>query len=189
MSTGPLVIVSGPSGCGKSTVIARVLARGELPLRLSVSATTRARRGKEVDGVHYHYWDRDRFLREVEAGSFIEWAEVHGRLYGTLRAEVDPYRGRGKGVILDIDVQGAEQVRRCCPDHVSVFLRTSSDEVLERRLRMRGTETEEAILLRLANARRELARAGEYQFQVINDDLEPAVARLTEIIRDAFGRR
>jgi guanylate kinase len=189
MSKGPLIIVSGASGSGKSTVIAQVLARGGLPLRLSVSATTRACRGKEVDGVHYHFWDRDRFLREVEAGGFIEWAEVHGRLYGTLRSEVDPYRERGTGVILDIDVQGAEQVRRCCPDHVSVFLRTSSVEVLERRLRMRGTETEEATLLRLANARRELERAGEYQYQVINDDLEPAVARLTEIIRDAFGRR
>lgn len=189
MSKGPLIIVSGPSGCGKSTVIGRVLAQSDLPLRLSVSATTRGRRGKEVDGVHYHFWERDRFLREVEGGAFLEWAEVHGRLYGTLRAEVDPYRERGTGVVLDIDVQGAEQVRRSCPDHVSVFLRTSSPEVLERRLRMRGTETEEAILLRLGNARRELERAGEYQFQVINDDLEPAVAQLTEIIRNAFGRR
>jgi guanylate kinase len=142
-----------------------------------------------VDGVHYHFWERDRFLREVEAGAFLEWAEVHGRLYGTLRAEVDPYRERGTGVILDIDVQGAEQVRRCCPDAVTVFLRTSSPEVLERRLRKRGTETEEAIRLRLANALRELARAGEYQHQVVNDDLEPAVAQLTQIIQNAFGRR
>src|SRR5688500_624636 len=103
---GPLVILSGPSGSGQSTVLERLLADSELPLRMSVSATTRDRRPGEQDGVEYHFWDRERFEREVAAGAFLEWAEVHGRYYGTLQGEVEPYRRQGIGVILDIDVQG-----------------------------------------------------------------------------------
>src|SRR5215510_9512995 len=118
MSKGPLIILSGPSGVGKSTVVGRLLAGGDPPLRLSVSATTRPRRPGEVDGVHYHFWTRERFAKELAAGAFLEHAEVHDQLYGTPRAEVDPYRERGMGVILDIDVQGAASIRRLYPDHL-----------------------------------------------------------------------
>src|SRR5947209_6007167 len=115
---GPLIILSGPSGSGKSTLIDRLLAEKDLRLRLSVSATTRARRPTEVDGVHYYFWSRAQFLREREAGGFLEWAEVHGNCYGTLEREVTPYRKAGVGVVLDIDTRGWEQVKQVCPDAV-----------------------------------------------------------------------
>src|SRR5882724_969459 len=127
MAIGPLIIVSGPSGSGKSTLIGSLLAEQAWPLRLSVSATTRSKRPAEIDGVHYHFWTREQFLRERDEGGFLEWAEVYGRnWYGTPRREVTPYREQGFGVILDIDTAGWEQVTRLCPDAVSVFLRTSS---------------------------------------------------------------
>jgi guanylate kinase len=185
---GPLIILSGPSGSGKSTVIGRLLARGDLPLRLSVSVTTRPPRAREVDGKDYYFWTREQFSREREAGGFLEWAEVFGNFYGTLRREAEPYREQGVGVILDIDVQGAAQVRRQCPDAVTIFLRTSSFETYERRLRDRKTEDEAALQRRLAGARRELERAHEYQYEVINDDLEKAVADLHALVRPFFQR-
>jgi guanylate kinase len=185
---GPLIILSGPSGCGKSTVTARLLARGDLPLRQSVSATTRPRRQGEEDGRHYRFWTRERFEEEIRADGFLEWAEVHGNYYGTPRTEVAPYREQGTGVILVIDVKGAAQVRARCADAVSVFLRTSSWEESERRLRLRGQDDEATIRRRLANARDELARAGEYQFQVINDDLDTAVEQLFAIVKAQFER-
>jgi guanylate kinase len=188
MSKGPLIILSGPSGSGKSTVIRRVLAAAGPLLRLSISATTRAARDREQDGRDYHFWTRERFLEGVTAGRFLEWAEVFGNYYGTPRDEVEPFRERGIGVILDIDVQGAAQVRQQCPDAVSIFLRTSSLEILEQRIRDRGTETEESIGKRLAGARVELARAGEYDYQVVNDDLETAVAAVRAVIQRQFER-
>jgi guanylate kinase len=184
----PLIILSGPSGVGKSTVIDRLLAANDPPLHLSVSATTRPRRGSEVDGVNYHFWPRERFDRGVAAGEFLEHAEVFGHGYGTLQSEVEPYRQRGIGVILDIDVQGASQVRLHCPDAVSIFLRASSLETYEQRLRRRGTDSEAAIQRRLQGARRELERAGEYDYQVINDDLETAVADVRAIVLRLFER-
>src|SRR5262245_65284168 len=136
---GPLIILSGPSGSGKSTIVRRLLASG-LPLRLAVSATTRREREGEQDGVHYHFWTRERFEQEAAAGAFLEWAEVFGNRYGTLRSEVEPYRLRGLGVLLEIDVQGAAAVREKCPDAVSVFLRASSLATYEQRLRDRRSE-------------------------------------------------
>jgi guanylate kinase len=188
MLIGPLIIVSGPSGSGKSTVIDLLLRNRDVPLRKSVSATTRPPRPYEVDGTHYHFWTRERFLQEREAGAFLEWAEVHGNYYGTLRSEVEEYRDRGIGVVLDIDVQGADQVRRCCPDCVTVFLRASSWEAYEERLRRRGTEDEATIERRLARARQELARAKDYQYVVINDDLDEAVKQLSAIVQRQFSR-
>jgi guanylate kinase len=179
----PLIIVSGPSGSGKTTVIGRLLKECSLPLRLSVSATTRPPRPGEIDGVHYHFWTRERFEDELHKGSFLEHAEVHGNYYGTLRAEVEPYRAQGIIVLLDIDVQGAAQVRRQCKNVVTVFLQTSSLAAYEDRLRRRGTEDEAALQRRLATAQRELAHAGEYDYAVMNDNLEEAVTQLGAIVR------
>ena len=184
----PLIIVSGPSGSGKSTVISRLLADASLSIRLSVSATTRAPRPGEQHGREYHFWTRDRFEQARSRGEFLEWAEVHGNYYGTLRSEVEPYLRQGQVVLLDIDVQGAQQVRATCPDVVTVFLQAPSLEVLEQRLRSRGTEAEASIQRRLANARVELAHAGEYQYQVINENLEYAVAQLRAIVRGHLER-
>jgi guanylate kinase len=188
MGQGPLFVLSGPSGSGKSTVIARLLAAGDLPLRLSVSVTTRTPRDRERAGIDYHFWTREQFEAEVLADGFLEWAEVFGNYYGTLLEEVVPYRIQGKGVILDIDVQGACKVRERCPDVVTIFLRPPSLESLEARLRDRRTESEEAVRRRLAGARDELDRAGEYDYQVINDDLDRAVVDLRAIIQRQFER-
>jgi guanylate kinase len=188
MSTGPLIILSGPSGSGKSTLIAELLRRASLPLRLSISATTRAPRPMERDGVHYYFWTQEHFREAIELGQFLEWAEVHGHYYGTLLAEVEPFRNKGTGVILDIDVQGARLVESRYPEIVKVFLKTSTWELYERRIRRRGTENEAAILRRLDTARRELACIEEYQFVVINDDedLGSAVDQLLKIVRQSF---
>lgn len=187
MKPAPVIIVSGPSGSGKSTLIHRALDESGLPLRLAVSATTRPPRPGEIDGVDYHFWSRERFLRELERGAFLEYAVVHGQhYYGTPRSEVDGYRERGIGVILDIDVQGADQVRPLFPDHLSVFVRVSSDEEYARRLRQRGTETDESIARRMATAREELARIGDYQHVVVNDDLDTAAAQLIDLLRRRF---
>lgn len=188
MQRGPLIILSGPSGSGKSTVVARLLAMPGWRLRLSVSATTRRRRDAEVDGVHYHFWDREQFGKAIDAGAFLEWAEVFGNFYGTPRQEVEPFRDQGWGVLLEIDVQGAAQVRQKVPDAVSIFLRAPSLEVYEQRLRSRGTEDEATIQRRVAGARAELAHASAYDYQVINDDLDRAVAELAAIIRNQFAK-
>jgi guanylate kinase len=185
---GPLIVVSGPAGTGKTTVIDRLLRKRDLPLRLSVSATTRPPRKGEKDGVHYYFWTRERFQEERERGAFLEWATVHDNYYGTLRAEVEPYRDNGIGVILDIDTQGADQVRRKCPELVSVFLEAPSPMAYEERLRKRGTEDEAAIQRRLAAARQELARKNDYDHVVVNDDLDRAVAQLQAIIKRQFQR-
>jgi guanylate kinase len=188
MAQGPLIILSGPSGVGKSTVIRRLLAEGEPPMRLSVSATTRARREGERDGVDYTFWTPERFQQEIDAGGFLEWAEVHGQRYGTLRSEVDRWLAKSCGVLLDIDVQGAAQVRRKCPHALSIFLKLPSWEMYEERLRKRHTEDEAAINRRLATAKRELERAGEYDFQIANVNLDTAVAEVRGLIAQRFER-
>jgi guanylate kinase len=192
MTRGPLIIVSGASGSGKSTVVGRVLREAGLPLRLSVSATTRPKRTGEQGGKAYHFWTVEQFEKAVAAGEFLEHATVFGNHYGTLRSEVEPYREQGVGVILEIDVQGAAAVRQKCPDNVSVFVRASAgtiaDELLalQKRLEARGTENPETIRRRLAGAQRELERVSEYDRVVINEDLDTAVSGLTAIIRRQF---
>jgi guanylate kinase len=183
------VIVSGPSGSGKSTLIERVLKTQRWPLRLSVSATTRPPRSGEKDGVHYYFWSPEQFERESKAGAFLEWAEVHGDRYGTLKREVEPFRQQGSGVILDIDVQGARAVRRQIPEAVLIFVQTSDFEAYAERLRRRASENEGKIQERLVTARKELACATEYDFQIINDDLNAAVDKFHETLEQLFERK
>jgi guanylate kinase len=188
MSVGPLIIVSGPAGSGKSTLIARAVQEFAPRLRHAVSATTRDPRRSEVDGIHYHFWTRDRFEAAIAAGEFLEYATVFGRhSYGTPLSEVEPSRARGTGVILDIDVQGAAQVRHTCPDAYSIFLETPPG-AFERRLRERGTDSEESIRRRLAEAQVELARAHEFDRRIVNDDLDRAADELCEVIRERFEK-
>jgi guanylate kinase len=185
MPKGPLVILSGASGSGKSTVVARLLRTTGLRLRKAVTATTRAPRGAETNDLSYHFWSRERFEEAIRNDELLEHAVVHGRdYYGTPRAEVEPYREQGVGVILVIDVQGAEQIRRLYPgDHLSVFLTAGPPEEYERRLRARGEEDEATIRRRLATAEAELARQNEFEYTVVNTDLGTAVAELERLIR------
>ena len=182
---GPLIILSGPSGSGKSKVISGVLKENGR-IHLAVSATTRDKRKGEQDGVHYFFWERTKFEEEIKAGAFLEYFEVVGNYYGTLRSQVDPYRERGLGVLLEIDVQEAAEIRKQYPEAVSVFLKTSTFDEYERRLRSRGTENEEQIRRRLAKGRLEEQRIGEFDHVVVNDDLETAVAEFKAIIARAF---
>ena len=176
-----LFVLSGPSGAGKGTVLSLVReARPELGL--TVSATTRNPREGEVPDVSYHYLSEEQFSELVDAGAFLEWATVHGHRYGTLVSEVDACIASGSSVILEIDVQGAFAVREKRPDAVLIFIEPPSMEELERRLRSRGTEDEESITLRLANARHEMELAERYDARVVNDDLAEAVRETMSLI-------
>jgi guanylate kinase len=174
-------VISGPSGAGKSSFVKELLRRYP-ELVYSVSATTRARRPHEEDGRDYFYLSREEFQRRVDAGEFVEWAEVHGELYGTLRSQTDRTLEAGKNVLLDIDVQGGRAVRRIYPDGVMIFVLPPSLADLEERLRGRGTDSEDRIRVRLENARREIALKHEYDYAVVNDDLEAATRKVAAII-------
>ena len=176
-----LFVISGPSGAGKGTLVARV--REQLPdLGLTVSATTRAPRAGEVDGVDYHFLTDEEFTRRVAAGDFLEWAQVHDHRYGTLRSEVDRNLASGHSLILEIDVQGALNVKCRFPDAVLVFIEPPSLEVLRERLIGRGSETAASLELRLADAEREMRLADRYDARVVNDDLDRATDELVSIL-------
>ncbi len=182
MTIGKLFIVSAPSGTGKTTLLKRLMAR--LPgLSFSVSHTTRPPRPSEKNGVDYHFVSKKEFLTMIDQGLFLEHAEVHGNLYGTSRMAIDQQRIAGVDVILDIDVQGASILRRIGRiEATHIFISPPSITELEMRLRGRGTEGEEMIAIRLANARIELQAVKEYEYLVINDLLEPTIDLLSSII-------
>ena len=183
---GRLIVLSGPSGVGKTTLLKKLLARFPSQLRLSVSATTRPPRAGEREGVDYYFLTPEEFERRKAQGEFLESCEVFGRghWYGTLWSEVTPRLAEGKSVVLEIDVAGAAMVLEKFPEAVTIFVAPASTEELERRLRQRGTESEEALCRRLEVARRELAEAKQYQFQVVNDRIDEAVRQISEIIEE-----
>ena len=177
-----IVVISGPSGAGKSSFVKELLRRYPTEMAYSVSATTRERRAHETEGRDYFYISREDFQRRVDAGEFVEWAEVHGELYGTLRRETERILGSGQNVLLDIDVQGGRSVRRIYPDGVFIFVLPPSLRHLEERLRARGTDSEDRIRVRLENAKREIELQKEYDYAIVNEDLEDATRKVAAII-------
>lgn len=189
--TGKLVVISGPSGAGKTTLLKRLYAEAPVPLVTSVSATTRAPRPGEVNGIDYFFLTKEEFERRRRHGDFLECFEVYqrGDWYGTLKSEVAPRLTAGKWVVLEIDVQGTFAVLEHYPQAVTVFVRPSSLAELERRLRDRGTESEAALARRLEVARRELESADRYRYQVVNDDVEAALKQLRDILSSLESER
>jgi len=178
---GKLIVLSGPSGAGKSTVIGKLLEKRD-DISFSVSATTRDPRPGETDGINYYFKTHDEFKAMIADGAFLEHAEYAQNCYGTPKAPVVEQMDSGKTVILDIEVQGAFQVKEALPEAVLVFLAPPSIAELERRLRGRKTDSEEKILLRLETAKREYALAGKYDYIVINDSADVAAVELDAII-------
>ncbi|HMJ11943.1 MAG TPA: guanylate kinase [Polyangiaceae bacterium] len=182
-----LLIVSSPSGAGKTTLTARLMQ--QIPdLYFSVSHTTRKPRAAEQDGREYHFVSRETFEKLIEMDEFLEWAEVHGNLYGTARAEVTR-RSAARGIIFDVDHQGARQIRSADPEAVTVFILPPSMELLEQRLRGRASEDEATVMRRFAVAREEIAHYGMFDYVLVNEDLDEATAQLVSIFRAEECRR
>ncbi len=182
-----LLVLSSPSGGGKTT-IAKSLLQARDDLGYSVSATTRPQRDGERDGVDYHFLTRDEFLRRVDAGEFLEWAAYAGNQYGTLRSEIDAIFARGHTAVLDVEIEGARQLRATFPNSLHLFVLPPSAEVLVGRLAGRNTEPAAVIRERITRAADELAAVAEYDYAIVNEDLVQAVAQVTAIL-DAEGRR
>jgi guanylate kinase len=185
---GSVLVISAPSGSGKSTLVKGLMAR--VPgLVFSVSCTTRPKRAGERNGREYFFVSKRTFMQRVAAGEFVEWADVHGQLYGTTRGQIRKAQAAGKDVLLDIDVQGHRQVRRKLPDAVSVFLLPPSYRELERRLRRRHSDSPEVIGRRLRNAHKEIKRWKEYDYLIVNDRVPGALRRLCAVVEAARARR
>jgi guanylate kinase len=177
-----LLILSSPSGAGKTTLKSRILNESHPELRFSVSHTTRQPRASEIDGREYHFVDRPTFLTMVADAQFAEWAEVHGNLYGTSLREIELARASHRGVVFDIDHQGARQIKAKMPDAISVFILPPSMKELERRLRSRASDDEATVQRRLMNARSEIDHYAFFDYLVVNDDLEKAHRTLDGIV-------
>jgi guanylate kinase len=177
-----LTVITGPSGVGKGTLVSQLLARHPR-IWLSVSATTRAPRPGEVEGESYFFLSRERFEQQVAAGGFLEWAEFAGNLYGTPREPVEQHLEAGQPVLMEIELEGARQVRRSFPSGFQLLIKPPSLEELERRIRGRGTDAETAILRRLERARVELAAEAEFDATLVNGDLEQALAELEQLMQ------
>lgn len=178
---GNLIVISGASGVGKSSVIAEVLKRRD-NIYFSVSWTTRPPRTGEVDGINYHFTDRDGFEKRITEGDFLEYAQYVGNFYGTSRSLVEEKLQAGQDVLLDIEVQGAEQVKVNCPEAILLFVIPPSFEELEKRLRLRGTDDEGKILGRLTRAREEMREIERYDYIIVNDTIETAAEEVLSIL-------
>ncbi|HEY6637950.1 MAG TPA: guanylate kinase [Solirubrobacterales bacterium] len=183
---GKVFVITGPSGVGKGTLIERLLER--IPeLELSISATTREPRTGEADGREYHFLSPEEFDRRVAAGDFLEHATYSGNCYGTLREEVERRLAEGRSVVLEIEVQGARQVRDAMPGAVQIFIAPPSPEVLRERLERRGTDSPEAIEKRLRTAETELEARDEFAHVVVNDEVQKAASELEGVVRDQLS--
>jgi guanylate kinase len=181
-------IISAPSGSGKSTLVNRLLTSVS-GLKFSVSCTTRAARGHEVDGRNYHFVSRPDFEAMIKAGEFLEWAEVFGNYYGTHRSILEEAQAEGKDLVLDIDVQGARQLKCCIPEAVTVFILAPSRQTLEERLRARGEDRDDVIERRLRDAAGEIGNYSAYDYILVNRDLAESEAVLSAIVRAERVRR
>jgi guanylate kinase len=179
---GKLIVIAGPSGVGKGSVVKQLLSQMGSRLALSISVTTRKPRASEAPGHDYYFVQDEAFQGLIDSDGLLEWAEVFGNRYGTPRSFVEQQREAGRDVLLEIDVQGARQVRQRVPDAVLILLKPPSLEELARRLRGRGTESESKIALRLSEATRELAQADVFDHEVVNDDLLRASSQVADII-------
>ena len=188
-ANGKLVVFSGPSGVGKTTVLGRLFERAPVPLVASVSATTRQPRNGEKDGIDYHFLSPQEFEALRRREEFIECFQVFGsgHWYGTLKSQVTPSLESGKWVVLEIDVKGAISVTELYPNAITIFIGPASLDELEKRLRGRGTESEESVQQRLRQAREEMALADRYRFRVINDDVDRAVDDICDILTQSGG--
>lgn len=177
MNEGRIIVVSAPSGTGKSTIINTILDRNEIDMKFSVSATNRAPRAGEIDGVSYNFLSTEQFLTLINKGGFVEWEEVYpGRYYGTLKSEIEKIIREGHNVILDIDVKGAMNVKELYGDKaITLFIQPPSIDTLRQRLESRGTETAESLAQRLQKAEFELSYAEKFDVVIVNDDLSRAV--------------
>ncbi|HEY2478474.1 MAG TPA: guanylate kinase [Solirubrobacterales bacterium] len=185
-ASAKVFVITGPSGVGKGTLIKQLLER--VPgLSLSVSATTRAPREGEEDGVDYHFLTEDQFQERIDAKDFLEFATYSGNHYGTLNSELDRCLDQGRSVVLEIEVQGAQQVRAARPDSVQIFIAPPDPAVLRERLRGRGTDSRDAIERRLKTAENELAQQDDFDHRIVNDDLGKAADELESIVRSAIG--
>ena len=180
MSKGLLIVVSAPSGCGKGTLLAEVLKNDSF--YYSVSATTRAPREGEVNGVNYHFTSKEDFEKLIASGGVLEYARYCGNYYGTPRKAVEDKLAEGKDVILEIEVQGAMKIKQSCPEAVFVFILPPSVETLKERLEKQGTETADVIAKRVAEARGEIEKAYNYDYVIVNDDLDTAVSEFINAV-------
>ena len=180
-SAGRLFLITGPSGVGKGTLVSALLQRHP-QIWLSISATTRAPRSGEVEGQHYFFLERSSFEAKVAAGGLLEWAEFAGNCYGTPRQPVEQQLASGRPVLLEIELEGARQVRRSFPSGFQIFIKPPSFEELERRIRGRGTDSEEAIRRRLKRARVELEAEAEFDAVLVNGDLDQALQQLEQLM-------
>jgi guanylate kinase len=187
-SRGFLLVITAPSGTGKTTIYKKVLARNT-DLAFSVSYSTRRKREDETQGVDYFFVDKKTFQQMREDGAFLEWANVHGDLYGTEKKQIEKFLKEGRVCILDLDVQGALNVMKLFPDAVTVFIKPPNLNELDRRLQKRGTEKEKEVKRRLLNAQKELEYMSFFQYIIVNDTVENSVKELEEIIVNEINRR
>ena len=183
MKKGLLIVLSGPSGVGKGTVIKELMKNDDLKLSYSISMTTRKPRNGEVDGVNYFFVDRDTFLKAIDDGELLEHAEFVGNMYGTPVSYVEKLRNEGRNVLLEIEVQGAMQVKKKCPDALSIFIIPPSMEELASRIRGRNSEPEEIVQQRLDKAKKEMEMVTQYKYFVCNDDVILASDIISAIIK------
>jgi guanylate kinase len=182
MKQGRLIVISGPSGTGKGSIIKKVMERWPAA-EFSISMTTRGKREGEEHGVHYYFATREEFEATIEDGGFLEWADVFGNYYGTPKAPVEKRLAEGADIILDIDIQGAMNVRKAMPEAVLIFILPPSIKELRRRLEHRGTDAQDVIEKRLAKALTEIGTAREYDYVVVNDDLDVAAEQVLSIVQ------